>query len=174
MRKTILTAALAVLMLLAGCAPAGSLPAGPGSAGSETMETAAPATGESAAGEPARQQALWVVLDGCIAYEIDAAGGSLKTARAAAALVVYLAGDGVPADLYGATKSWQQGLDGDQQATLDANWPQVCRCARDICGDPAAQQGLLDDAGVTEDFGAMDLEDVPAQLDTMDEAIQNQ
>ena len=47
------------------------------------------------------RQSLTVVLNGCIAYEVDSAGGSLKTAIAAADLVVYLAEEDVPADLGG-------------------------------------------------------------------------
>ena len=112
-----------------------------------------------------------MVLNGCIAYEVDSAGGSLKTAIAAADLVVFLAGDLVPEDLPGETRTWQQGLSADDQATMDANWPGVYCCAQDICADPAAQQGLLDDAGVTTDFSTMDLTDVPEQLDDMNEVL---
>ena len=84
---------------------------------------------------------------------------------------MFLAGDLVPDDLSGETQAWQADLSTDDRATMDANWPGVYRCARDICDDPAAQQGLLDDAGVTTDFSAMDLTDVPAQLDEMNTAL---
>ena len=162
-------------LLLAGCAAApaatpetartGETAATP-EAGFSTSETA---TVENAAAVKTRR--LTVVLNGCIAYEVDSAGGSLKTAIAAADLVVFLAGDLVPEDLPGETRTWQQGLSADDQATMDANWPGVYRCAQDICADPAAQQGLLDDAGVTTDFSTMDLTDVPEQLDDMNTAL---
>lgn len=154
-------------LLLAGCAPAASAPAPTPAVVQQTPETATP---EEALGA-VKTRRLTVVLNGCIAYEVDSAGGSLKTAIAAADLVVYLAGDFVPEDLSGETAAWQQTLSSDDQATMDANWPRVYTCAQDICEDPAAQQGLLDDAGVTTDFGAMDLTAVPEQLDTMNEVL---
>lgn len=166
-------------LLLAGCTPAASAPGPvPGTAETAvTSETAAPAvtaTPEevmSAALGAVKTRRLTVVLNGCIAYEIDSAGGSLKTAIAAADLVVFLAGDFVPDDLPGETAAWQAALEAEDQATMDANWPRVYSCAQDICEDPAAQQGLLDDAGVTADFGAMDLAGVPEQLDAMNEVL---
>lgn len=168
---------LAGCLLLAGCTavPGSSAPVTAETAA--TRETAAPvptATPEEALSEAlgaVKTRRLTVVLNGCIAYEIDSAGGSLKTAIAAADLVVFLAGDFVPDDLPGETETWQNALDDDDQATMDANWPKVYTCAQDICEDPAAQQGLLDDAGVTTDFGSMDLTEVPAQLDAMNEVL---
>lgn len=151
------------LALLTGCTPAAA-------ASGATFSTNESATVENAAAA-VKTQRLTVVLNGCIAYEVDSAGGSLKTAIAAADLVVFLAGDFVPDDLPGETDAWHQALDDDDRATMDANWPGVYRCAQDICADPAAQQGLLDDAGVTTDFSAMDLTDVPAQLDEMNTAL---
>ena len=168
-------------IVLAGCLLLTGCTAAPGV--SETGETAAPvqatATPETATPEEAltaalgavKTRRLTVVLNGCIAYEVDSAGGSLKTAIAAADLVVYLAGDYVPDDLAGETALWQDALSGEDQATMDANWPKVYTCAQDICQDPAEQQGLLDDAGVTTDFSAMDLTEVPAQLDAMNEVL---
>lgn len=164
-------------VLLAGCAAA---PGGPDPVTAETAatsETAVPAptaTPEEALSEAlgaVKTRRLTVVLNGCIAYEIDSAGGSLKTAIAAADLVVFLAGDFVPEDLPGETETWQNALNDEDQATMDANWPKVYTCAQDICEDPSAQQGLLDDAGVTADFGSMDLTEVPAQLDAMNEVL---
>lgn len=169
-------------LLLAGCAaspaatpetavtPESALSGTALPAGTPTPETATAETAASAAGAFKVQQ-LTVVLNGCIAYEADSAGGSLKTALAAADLVVYLTGDFVPDDLPGETQLWQEALSTDDQATMDANWPRVYRCAQDICADPAAQQGLLDDAGVTTDFSAMDLTEVPDQLDAMNEVL---
>lgn len=157
-------------LLLAGCAPA------PQSAARPTASpAAAPATAESAAPAGAagvlKTRRLTVALNRCIAFEADSAGGSLKTAVAASELVVYLAGDFVPEDLDGETRAWQAGLSADDQTTLDANWPGVYRCARDICQDPAAQQDLLDTAGVTTDFTALDLTGVPEDLDTLNAAL---
>lgn len=132
-------------VLLAGCAPVPGADSAPATAQTAaTAETAAPAvtaTPEEALSTAlgaVKTRRLTVVLNGCIAYEVDSAGGSLKTAIAAADLVVFLAGDFVPDDLPGET---------------------------------AAQQGLLDDAGVTADFGAMDLAGVPEQLDAMNEVL---
>ena len=156
---------LAGCVLLAGCAGV------PGSSAAQTATAeSAPASVPAATAETSGKS-LTVVLNGCIAYEVDSAGGSLKTAIAAADLVVYLAEEDVPADLGGETAAWQQSLDTDSQATLDANWPGVYACAEGICQDLDSQQGLLDDAGVTADFAAMDLTDVPEQLDVMNAAL---
>lgn len=156
---------LAGCVLLAGCA---GMPET--SAAQTATAESAPASVPAATAEPSGKS-LTVVLNGCIAYEVDSAGGSLKTAIAAADLVVYLAEEDVPADLGGETAAWQQSLDTDSQATLDANWPGVYACAEGICQDLDSQQGLLDDAGVTADFAAMDLTDVPEQLDVMNAAL---
>lgn len=142
---------LPLCLLLAGCTAAA-----PG-----TAQTPAPT---------AAPQTLAVVLDGCIAFEADSAGGSLKTAVAASGLVVFLA-ETPPADLPGETQAWQQELTAAEQQTLDANWPGVYRCAQELCADPAAQQDLLDTAGVTTDFTALDLAGVPQQLDTIDQTL---
>lgn len=154
---------LAGCVLLAGCAGM------PGTSAAQTA-TAESAPAAAATAETSGKS-LTVVLNGCIAYEVDSAGGSLKTAIAAADLVVYLAEEDVPADLGGETAAWQQSLDESSQATLDANWPGVYACAEGICQDLDSQQGLLDDAGVTTDFAAMDLTDVPEQLDVMNAAL---
>lgn len=156
---------LAGCVLLAGCAGV------PGTSAAQTATAeSAPASVPAATAETSGKS-LTVVLNGCIAYEVDSAGGSLKTAIAAADLVVYLAEEDVPADLGGETAAWQDSLDADSQATLDANWPGVYACAEGICQDLDSQQGLLDDAGVTTDFSAMDLTDVPEQLDVMNAAL---
>ena len=156
---------LAGCVLLAGCA---GMPET--SAAQTATAESAPASVPAATAETSGKS-LTVVLNGCIAYEVDSAGGSLKTAIAAADLVVYLAEEDVPADLGGETAAWQQSLDTDSQATLDANWPGVYACAEGICQDLDSQQGLLDDAGVTTDFSAMDLTEVPEQLDVMNAAL---
>lgn len=156
---------LAGCVLLAGCAGV------PGTSAAQTATAeSAPASVPAATAETSGKS-LTVVLNGCIAYEVDSAGGSLKTAIAAADLVVYLAEEDVPADLGGETAAWQDSLDEGNRATLDANWPGVYACAEGICQDLDSQQGLLDDAGVTTDFAAMDLTEVPEQLDVMNAAL---
>lgn len=160
---------LAVLLAMtAGCAPApDALPQPPAAAESAvTAESAA--TPED--GEPARTLAL--ALEGCLTYEGGTAGSSLKTARAAAALVVYLAQEAPGAGAaHREAAQWREALGDGDRATLGDNWPGVYACARAICEDPAAQQGLLADAGVTADFGAMDLTAVPEQLEAVDRAL---
>ena len=89
---------LAGCVLLAGCAGV------PGTSAAQTATAeSAPASVPAATAETAAAtgKTLTVVLNGCIAYEVDSAGGSLKTAIAAADLVVYLAEEDVPADLGG-------------------------------------------------------------------------
>lgn len=152
--------------LLAGCtaAPAATETAAPPS-------TATPEQGSAEVLDGVKTQRLTEALNGCIAYEADSAGGSLKTAVAAADMVVFLAGNFVPEDLEGETRAWQQALDDDDRATMDANWPGVYRQAQDLCKDPAAQKEMMDTAGVTTDFSAMDLTAVPDQLDTMNHIL---
>lgn len=164
-------------LLLAGCTappPSAAATRPPAATEQPGAEPAAAATPEQALTEAlgaVKTRRLTVALNRCIAFEMDSAGGSLKTAVAASEMVVYLAGDFVPEDLDGETRAWQAGLSGEDQATLDANWPAVYRCARQICEDPAAQQDLLDSAGVTTDFTAMDLTGVPEDLDTINRAL---
>ena len=93
-------------LLLGGCA-AGPV-ATPETAAPATAQTETQATPESATPEQAVSEALGAVktrrltvaLNGCIAFEADSAGGSLKTAVAASGLVVFLA-ETPPADLPG-------------------------------------------------------------------------
>lgn len=165
---------LAVLLALtAGCAPAPDALVQPPAAAESAVTAESAATPESAAPEgagPARTLAL--ALEGCLTYEGGTAGSSLKTARAAAALVVYLAQEAPGADAaHREAAQWREDLGDGDRATLGDNWPGVYACARSICEDPAAQQGLLADAGVTADFGAMDLTAVPEQLDAVDRAL---
>lgn len=159
-------------LLLGGCA-AGPV-ATPETATPATAQTETQSTPEQAVSEAlgaVKTRRLTVALNGCIAYEVDSAGGSLKTAIAAAGMVEYLAGDFVPQDLAGETLTWQAALSEEDSATMDANWPGVYRCAQDICADPASQRELLNDAGVTTDFSTMDLTEVAAQLDAMNEVL---
>lgn len=171
-------AALLCLLLLAACRGAAGpaavqLPADPPAG---TAEAAAPqsapadtvpettATPESA--PPCTDAGLTLALDGCLAYEADSAGGSLKTAIAADGLVRCLACyGGSEADLTACAVRWHDGLDAEEQALLALNWPGVRGTARSITDGDEAVQGLLADAGVDTDYTGVDL---PAAADGMD------
>ena len=101
------------------------------------------------------------VLDGCVDFAADTAGGSLKSARAAAVLVEYLS----YADIDAATAAdWMAALPQEQQALLDTNWSGILENAQSIASDPASQADLLASAGVTIDFESMVLTEVPDKL----------
>lgn len=171
-------AALLCLLLLAACRGAAGpaavqLPADPPAG---TAEAAAPqsapadtvpettATPESA--PPCTDAGLTLALDGCLAYEADSAGGSLKTAIAADGLVRCLACyGGSEADLTACAVRWHDGLDAEEQALLALNWPGVRGTTRSITDGDEAVQGLLADAGVDGDYTGVDL---PAAADGMD------
>ena len=171
-------AALLCLLLLAACRGAAGptavqLPADPPAG---TAEAAAPqsapadavpettATPESA--PLCTDAGLTLALDGCLAYEADSAGGSLKTAIAADGLVRCLACyGGSEADLTACAVRWHDGLDAEEQALLALNWPGVRGTARSITDGDEAVQGLLADAGVDGDYTGVDL---PAAADGMD------
>lgn len=171
-------AALLCLLLLAACRGAAGpaavqLPADPPAG---TAEAAAPqsapadavpettATPESA--PLCTDAGLTLALDGCLAYEADSAGGSLKTAIAADGLVRCLACyGGSEADLTACAVRWHDGLDAEEQALLALNWPGVRGTARSITDGDEAVQGLLADAGVDTDYTGVDL---PAAADGMD------
>lgn len=161
-------AALLCLLLLAACrgaaGPAGTAEAAaPQSAPADAVpETTA--TPESA--PPCTDAGLTLALDGCLAYEADSAGGSLKTAIAADGLVRCLACyGGSEADLTACAVRWHDGLDAEDQALLALNWPGVRGTARSITDSDEAVQGLLADAGVDGDYTGVDL---PAAADGMD------
>ena len=108
------------------------------------------------------------VLDGLVDFGADTAGGSLKTARAAAILVEYLSasdfGDGT-------ADAWRAGLSGNAQERLALNWPGILAEAQAICADPAAQADELASAGVETDFPAMELGGVPDKLTALDAVL---
>lgn len=104
------------------------------------------------------------VLDGFVDFAADTAGGSLKSARAAAVLVEYLS----YADIDAATAAdWMAALPQDQRNLLDTNWAGILDNAQNIASDPAAQADLLASAGVTTDFTGMVLTAVPDKLVTL-------
>ena len=108
------------------------------------------------------------VLDGLVDFGADTAGGSLKTARAAAVLVEYLSasdfGDGT-------ADAWRAGLSGDAQERLALNWPGILAEAQAICADPAARADELASAGVETDFPGMELGGVPDKLTALDAVL---
>ena len=101
------------------------------------------------------------VLDGFVDFAADTAGGSLKSARAAAVLVEYLS----CADIDASTAAdWMTDLTQDQRDLLDINWAGILANAQNIAADPASQTDLLSCAGVTTDFTGMVLTGVPDKL----------
>ena len=169
MRKcTTLLLALALAALTAcGQAPGNS---GAASSESEAASTVvseatpdvAPATAESAA-DSARDTtaAQRNVLDGFVDFAADTAGGSLKSAQAAAVLVEYLSSDDIDATT---ATDWMANLTQDQHDLLDINWAGILDNAQNIAADPASQADLLASAGVTTDFESMVLTGVPDKL----------
>ncbi len=128
---------------------------------SESAPAVPPATEEPAADTTAEQRH---VLDGFVDFAADTAGGSLKSARAAAVLVEYLSS----ADIDAATAAdWMADLTQDQHNLLDTNWAGILDNARNIAADPASQADLLASAGVTTDFESMVLTGVPDKLVTL-------
>ena len=167
MRKAVVLILCAAAMMLAAC---GSTPTQSASASTPAAEaTAVPTPGPTAQPEVASAQAGTVeeqraVLDTFVAYEADTAGGSLKNTQAGAGLVEFLS----YADLeVGTMQDWLAGLDEQQRAALDTNWPGILANAQAICEDPAAQADQLDTAGVTTNFEDMALTEVPDKLVTV-------
>ena len=153
-------AALAMgLCLLAGCAA----PAVPEAASAVQAVSSEAGTGH--AGSRTEQLA---VLDGLVDFGADTAGGSLKTAKAAAVLVEYLSCSDLDADVMA---DWCTGLTDDQKELLDLNWPGILSEAEAICGDPAGEADELITAGVTTDFENMALTEVPDKLVTVDTVL---
>ena len=149
---------LAGCVLLAGCAGV------PGTSAAQTATAeSAPASVPAATAETSGKS-LTVVLNGCIAYEVDSAGGSLKTAIAAADLVVLPGGRGCARRsgrgdrrLAGQPGRRQPGHAGRQLA----GGVRLCRGHLPGPGQPAGAAGRR---RVTTDFSAMDLTEVPEQL----------
>ena len=83
-------------------------------------------------------------------------------------LVEYLSRADISAET---VTDWQGGLDAQQQELLVLNWDSILYNARQICEDPADGSGLLEAAGVTTDFGTIDLSAVPQRLDALDEVL---
>ena len=175
MRK--LTALFLALTLtaLTACsnAPADSTPAASSTSAEAAAETPAPteeapadSTAEAAAPDTAAAQLD--VLNGFVDFAADTAGGSLKTARAAAALVEYLS----YADIDTTTAAdWMNSLTQDQQNLLALNWSGILANAQDIVKDPASQADLLSSAGVTTHFEDMTLTEVPDKLVSLDTVL---
>lgn len=157
-------------VLMAGCASAANGTAGDPPASPAVTAAVAPeqtpaqevATGDTALPEQEEynENDLQDALDATIAYEVDTAGGSLKTAIAAAGLVEFFATQCSPDDAVGImtdTADWYAELTGEQQDTLALNWPSIYAQAEAIVDDPAGQAELLSEAGVTTDFTKLDM-----------------
>ena len=167
MRKSI---ALLLGLSLATLTACGQAPGNSGAASSdaasavisEAASDAAPATAETpAASSRDTTTEQRNVLDGCVDFSADTAGGSLKCARAAAVLVEYLS----CADIDASTAAdWMTDLTQDQRDLLDINWAGILANAQNIAADPASQTDLLSCAGVTTDFTGMVLTGVPDKL----------
>ena len=141
-------------LLLAGCAAA------PAKLVASAVETATAETGT--------EKAQTDVLDQFVAFGADTAGGSLKTAKAAAVLVEYLSVSDLEVDVM---TDWRAGLTDDQRELLDLNWPGILSEAQAIAADPAGQADELASAGVETDFGSMELGGVPDKLVTVNTAL---
>ena len=158
--------------LLAGCMRGGTATPGPSPSASPSP-TASPAsqTAESAAtGESAGHTAAGLarVLDGCLAFAADTAGGSLKAATAAGDLVRYTAQYGRAETFEADAKAWYTALDADQKAQLALNWPGIRDTARGIAAGSEQAAAQLADAGVSADFTGVDLAAASAAIDRLD------
>lgn len=141
------------------------------SAAAESVSEDTPAPAEEPAGSAAEEAPADLssdaadeqrnVLNGFVDFAADTAGGSLKSARAAANLVEYLS----YADIDSATSiDWMESLSQDQRDLLNINWSEILSNAQNIVSDPAGQADLLESAGVTTDFEGLVLTEVPDKL----------
>lgn len=173
MRKWMALALCAAL--LAGCssAPASDSLTSPESESTVQSESVAESEAAPAESEvPAQTDAAYTdaqaeqinVLNQLVDFSADEMGGSMKVARAAAALVEYLSFSDIEVDTM---NSWLSGLTNEQLTNLNANWSAVLSEAESICGDPAGQADLLASAGVTTNFPGMVLSEVPDKLVTV-------
>ena len=129
-------------------------------------------TGAAASGTAYSAEGLNKALGGILKVESGAAGGSLQTAQAAAALVEFAITCGTDSATLGAdTKAWLDSLSEADRETLKANWADVCERARGISGDYDNNKGILADAGVTTDFAALDMSGADAFLNTVDSVL---
>lgn len=164
MRKcTALLLALSLAALM-GCskAPAAAVSEPASSAASEVAADGSQNLPEATIASAAEEQRH--VLNGFVDFAADTAGGSLKTARAAATLVEYLSYADIDA---AAATDWMAALTQDQRDLLDTNWSGILENAQNIVSDPAGQVDLLASAGVTTDFESMTLTEVPDKLVTL-------
>ena len=151
--------------LLAGCAAAPAASESAAAASGTAQTTPAPTEEPTAAEDPAAYDTTDEqidVLDQLVDFGADTAGGSLKTAKAAAVLVEYLSCSDLDADVMA---DWCTGLTDDQ------NWPGILSEAEAICGDPAGEADELITAGVTTDFENMALTEVPDKLVTVNTVL---
>ena len=156
---------------LVGCATAPAASESAAAASGTAQTTPAPTEEPTAAEDPAAYDTTDEqidVLDQLVDFGADTAGGSLKTAKAAAVLVEYLSCSDLDADVMA---DWCTGLTDDQKELLDLNWPGILSEAEAICCDPAGEADELITAGVTTDFENMALTEVPDKLVTVDTVL---
>ncbi len=126
--------------------------------------------GKAAAAAPYTEEAPttsaggYGMLGSLVEFEADEAGGSMKATQAAAKLVEDLSFSEVDTE---SVAKWMNNLTDDQRKKLAINWPVVLSQAESICADPAGQADLLASAGVTTNFAAMTLTEVPDKLVTL-------
>lgn len=187
---SLILAAACCALTLAGCTPSGtaqpsaapqsvSLPqssaapeptATPSAAPTPTplpQDTATPAPGYTAAG-------LEEVLNGCLTVDAGSAGSSLKAAIAADGLIRYL-GQYAPGNetaLEQDAGRWYAALDGEDLEKLQADWPGVYSTASLILQDPAAQAGLLESAGLSAEYGDLDLQAAGQGIELLDRVLE--
>ena len=187
MRKSAFLLLALFLAMLTACSKAPVYSLGTSSHAASSVSSASEAASESAPEEtpapteaPAESaapdttadtaDAQRAVLDGLVEFAADTAGGSLKTARAAATLVEYLHS----ADIDEAVASdWMANLTPDQLALLELNWSDVLYSAQNIVSDPAGQADLLASAGVSTSFEELELNAVPDKLAALDAVFSN-
>jgi len=179
MKKAIAILSVCVLSaaLLAGCASSSSTSAGSASAAVSSAAASGASSAASSAGTVSYEKAdLDQVLDACKSFEMDSAGGSLKSADAAAGLVEFSAKNAVGANIKALgddVESWYNGLTDADKTLLKKNWSDIYQDAQAIVADPSSQAGLLSDAGVTTDFSKMDLSTGISVCNLLDSLMKN-
>ncbi len=154
----------------------------PDNAGPDSTATGETATGETATGETAgtaqasgtaySAEGLRKALSGLLDVAPDAAGGSLQTAQAAAALVEFAADCGTETATLGAdAQAWLDALTDAEREQVKQTWAGVRDRARAIHDDYEGSKDILADAGITADFSKLDMSGVDAFLNTVDSIL---
>jgi predicted small secreted protein len=189
MKKAIalISACVLAAALLSGCGSGGSASSGsassPAASSSATTScatsspgTTSGTTSETTSGTTYQKADLDKVLDACKSFEPDSAGGSLKSAAAAAGLVEFSARNATDANLKALgndVESWYNGLTQTDKNQLKNNWQEIYQDAQAIVADPSSTKDLLTDAGVTTDFSKMDLSTGISVCNLLDSLMKN-